>query len=65
MPETPFDRMDLNVVDHAMREFEHQATERQERMPSSAEAFRRYAAQLRIVREKLLERLPEQRRNYP
>jgi hypothetical protein len=59
-----FDRLDLNAVDHAMSEFEHQAEEREERMPSSANAFRKYAAQLRIVREKLLARLPGERRNY-
>jgi L-lactate utilization protein LutB len=63
--EPAFDRLDLNAVDHAMREFEHQASERQEKMPSSANAFRSYAAQLRIVREKMLERLPEERRTYP
>jgi hypothetical protein len=63
--ETPFDRVDLNAVHHAMLTAEHEAAERREKMPSSAEAFRAHAAQLRIVREKLLERLPEERRNYP
>lgn len=64
MPQPPFDRMDLHAVHRAMYEAEHQAKEREERMPSSAKAFRDLAAQLRIVREKLLERMPEERQNY-
>lgn len=63
--EPPFDKMDLNAVNHAMRNMEAMAKEREERMPSSAEAFRGFAAQLRIVREKLLNRMPDQRRFYP
>jgi hypothetical protein len=62
-----FDPIDLHAVHRAMVEAEHQSKEREERMPSSssANALRAHAAQLRIVREKLLDRLPEQRRNYP
>jgi hypothetical protein len=61
----PFDRLDLQAVHHAMVDAEHQAGERQEKMPSSANALRIHAARLRTVREKLLERLPERRRYYP
>jgi hypothetical protein len=64
MPESPFEPMDVHAVHRAMIEAEHQARERKERMPSSSEAFRGHAAQLRIVLEKLLERLPDQRKNY-
>jgi hypothetical protein len=65
MPETPFEPKDVHAVYRASIDAEHQSKEREERMPSSAEAFRRHAADLRIVLEKLLERLPDQRKNYP
>jgi hypothetical protein len=63
--EPPFDGLDLHAVNHAMLNMEAEAKSREERMPSSAEAMRRFAARLRIVREKLLNRLPDERKNYP
>lgn len=45
---------------------EAMAKEREEKMPSSASALLRQAAKLYAVREKILDRLPEElRRTYP
>jgi hypothetical protein len=61
-----FDRTDAHAVHRAMIEAEHQAAERKETMPSSASALLTHAAQLRAVREKILDRLPDEVRNaYP
>lgn len=67
MKEPPaFDRNDVHAVHMAMVESAHQASERDEKMPSSALALRAHAAALRVVREKILDRLPpEVRRYYP
>lgn len=62
---TEFDRNDAHAVHMAMVEAKHQAEEREEKMPSSANALRTHAARLRIVREKILDRLPpEVRKDY-
>lgn len=65
MAETPFTLTDAHAAHRAMLEAENQAKEREEKMPSSAKAMHGHAAQLRILRDKILERLPEeQRRSY-
>ena len=44
----------------------HQASERKERMPTSAKAIEGQAAALKVARDKILEWLPEQHRaSYP
>ena len=61
-----FNRTDAHAVDRAMIEAEHQAKEREKKMPSSASALLRHAAELYAVREKILDRLPEEvRGTYP
>ena len=54
-----FTPADAGAVHHAMQEAAHQAEERAERMPSSAEAYRTQAERLRVVRDKILEFLPQ------
>ena len=69
MPEDdlpPFDPTDAQAVHHAMKEAESIAAAREETMPSSANAFRRHAAALKRVRDKILGRLSDSvRRDYP
>ena len=61
-----FSGMDAHSVHRAMIEAEHQAREREDKMPTSASALLTLAAQLYAVREKILDRLPpEERRIYP
>lgn len=61
-----FTPIDAHAVHAAMIEAKHQAGERRERMPTSAEALDRHAADLKNVRDKILDRLPaEIRRAYP
>ncbi len=61
-----FARIDAHAVHGAMIEAEHQAKERQDTMPSSAEALANHAKELYAVREKILDRLPaEVRLTYP
>jgi hypothetical protein len=61
-----FTPTDAWVVDHAMVSAEDKARERQEKMPSSAQALQEIARALYAVREKILDRLPpEARRAYP
>jgi hypothetical protein len=61
-----FTSIDAHAVHRAMNEAEHQAKERQERMPSSALALETHAKELRVVRDKILAQLPaEHRRAYP
>ncbi len=61
-----FTRGDAHAVNRAMFEAQHQAEERKEKMPSSANALRMHARELHAVREKILDRLPpEVRSTYP
>lgn len=61
-----FTKIDAHAVHRAMIEAKHQAKERAERMPSSAQALEGHAAQLKDVLNKILDRLPpEVRRLYP
>lgn len=55
-----FTRTDAHAVNRAMIEAAHQAEERKEKMPSSANALLTHAAELRAVRDKILDRLPEE-----
>jgi hypothetical protein len=60
-----FTLADAHAAHRAMIEAEHQAREREEKMPSSAKTIAGHAAELRILRDKILDLLPEQqRRNY-
>lgn len=66
MPEEPFTPADAEAVHSAARQYKAGGEARKEKMPSSAEALRRHAERLEIVRDKILERLPpEQRARYP
>lgn len=61
-----FTRTDAHAVNHAMLNARATARERDDRMPSSATAFDRQADDLKVVRDKILARLPEEvHRNYP
>jgi hypothetical protein len=61
-----FTHLDAHAVNHAMIWAQDEAKEREERMPTSAEAIRKHAAELKVVRDKILSVLPESvRRNYP
>ena len=61
-----FTRLDAHAVNRAMIEAQHQADERKNKMPSSANALRMHAQELHAVREKILDRLPpEVRATYP
>lgn len=61
-----FTRTDAHAIDRAMIEAEEKAEERRDKMPSSAEAISRHAKELEVVREKILDRLPEEvRLTYP
>jgi hypothetical protein len=62
MRKEPFTRTDAHAVHRAMIEAEHQARERAEKMPSSANVLRTHAAELRVVREKILDELPPEAR---
>lgn len=62
----PFSAIDAQAVHHAMVTARHEASERRERMPSSADALERQADELLIVRNKILGRLSaEVRLAYP
>jgi len=61
-----FTRIDAHAVHSAMVSAAAEAKEREEKMPSSASALLRHAADLYTVREKILDRLPKQVRDaYP
>lgn len=60
-----FTPVDVHAVHRAMIEARSQAKEREERMPSSAQALNGHADQLQAVLEKLLELMPDQRQYYP
>jgi hypothetical protein len=61
-----FTRTDAHAVRRAMMNAEAEAKERKDKMPSSASALLRHAAELYTVREKILDRLPKEVRNaYP
>lgn len=61
-----FTQVDAHVVHHAMSCAEEEARNRQVGMPSSADAFRKHATQLKIVRDKILRLLPARvRKNFP
>lgn len=61
-----FTPADANAVHHASQEALHQAGEREERMPTAAKVLRSHAERLKIVRDKILDRLPpEIRKAYP
>lgn len=50
----------------AAREARHQAEERREKTPTAAKVLLLHAAELEAVRDKILDRLPEQvRKAYP
>jgi hypothetical protein len=53
-----------HVVHQAMVEAKHEAKERRERMPSSADALERRAAELLIVRNMILDRLPPEHHSH-
>lgn len=57
-----FTRTDAWVVNQAALNAKHEAEERKEKMPSSAEALQRQADQLEIVRDKIVDRLPSEHR---
>lgn len=60
-----FTRIDACAVNQAALNAKHEAEERKEKMPSSAEALQRHAELLDIVKDKIVERLPpEQRAPY-
>lgn len=62
----PFDAGDAEAVHAAARQWKAIADARREKMPSSSKAMEEKAARLEIVRDKILDRLPEQdRRSYP
>jgi hypothetical protein len=54
-----FTRTDAHAVHQAMINAQHEAKEREERMPSSAASFDRHAYDLRVVLDKILEDLTE------
>lgn len=66
---TEFTPIDVGVVNAARIDAKHEANERRERMPSSAAALDQRAEQLLVVRNKLLDLLPEKfhehRKAYP
>jgi hypothetical protein len=53
---------DAWAVHPAARNAEHEAQERREMMPSSAEALQRHADLLEIVKDKIVQRLPPEHR---
>lgn len=57
---TDFTPTHAHVVHQAMVEAKHEAKERRAKMPSSADALERRAAELLIVRNMILDRLPEE-----
>lgn len=61
-----FTPVDANIVHAAMMDAKQEAKERAEKMPSSSQAFERRAQNLKILLNKILDRLPpEVRRAYP
>ena len=57
---------ELNALQTVLCATIERADRRAERMPASAEAIRRRAANIRSVRDKILATMPEvDRRNYP
>ena len=58
-----FNVVDANAVDHAMLEARAKAEERREKMPTSAAAIEEQARILEVVRDKIVERLPEEQRH--
>jgi hypothetical protein len=65
MDVAPFTLIEAEAIHQAFSEAMADAKEREERMPSSAEALRRRAANILSVRNKILATLPEHhRRNY-
>lgn len=66
MGDQPFSLVEAEAIHHAFVDAMATATERDERMPSSAAAFRAQAALILSVRNKILATLPPRhRRNYP
>ena len=66
MDQPPFTIIEAHAIHQAFTEALESAKEREERMPSSAAAFRERAENLLRVRDKILATLPEhQRQNYP
>lgn len=64
--ENEFDLNDAVAVHHAMLEAVAQAVERRVKMPSSSDALTTQAQRLRVVRNKIIERLSESdRANFP
>lgn len=66
---TEFTPSDANAVHAAMIRAKEEAANREDRMPSSARAFDQTANDLKVVRDKILDRLPsefhEHRKAYP
>jgi len=66
MDHPPFTLIEMHAIHQAFEEAMASAKEREERMPSSAAAFRERAENLLGVRNKILARLPNpHRKNYP
>ena len=66
MSDASYTRAELEAIHAAFTEATEIAMEREERMPSSAAAFRDRAQNILLVRNKLLATMPEvDRRNYP
>jgi hypothetical protein len=61
-----FTRAEIEAIHAAFTEALATGKERDERMPSSADAFRARAENIRSVRDKILATMPHvNRRNYP
>lgn len=61
-----FTPIDAHAVHHAMLNTREAAKKRRAKSPSSADSFERQADELKIVRDKILDRLPpDVHRSYP
>jgi hypothetical protein len=61
-----FDQRDAHAVHRAAQEAKHQAKECEATRPTSASVLLRHAAELEVVRDKILDRLPDHvRGSYP
>jgi hypothetical protein len=66
MDDSQFTLIEAHAIHQAFSEARAEVKEREERMPSSAEALRRRAANILAVRNEILATLPQHhRRNYP
>jgi len=53
-----FQPKDAEVVHHAAQEAKHRAEEKEETMPTAANVLLRHAAELEVVRDKILNSFP-------